>query len=162
MGLDESFTQVRIQLLLMEPESTINRAFSLIVQEVDQLVVNSPPVVSSVVCPCYTSVATSLMAKSSSARTNSTRNNRCFENYSKKERPTCSHCGIKGHTVERCYKVHGYPPGYCALKSFTDASPNTNAPSDSWSSLTTKQCQGLLNMLQSHFSNAKQSPCLLV
>ena len=24
----------------------------------------------------------------------------------------CSHCGVIGHTIEKCYKLHGYPPGY--------------------------------------------------
>ena len=27
-------------------------------------------------------------------------------------KPTCSHCGFKGHTMEKCYKLHGYPPGF--------------------------------------------------
>jgi len=26
------------------------------------------------------------------------------------EKPICSHCGKVGHTVQKCYKVHGYPP----------------------------------------------------
>ena len=26
-----------------------------------------------------------------------------------KTRPFCSHCKILGHTVDRCYKLHGYP-----------------------------------------------------
>ncbi|KAK0581916.1 hypothetical protein LWI29_019529 [Acer saccharum] len=30
----------------------------------------------------------------------------------KKERPICTHCGYPGHTIEKCYKLHGYPPGY--------------------------------------------------
>ena len=30
----------------------------------------------------------------------------------RKERTTCSHCGLLGHTVEKWYKIHGYPPGY--------------------------------------------------
>ena len=34
------------------------------------------------------------------------------KNFGKKERPVCSHCGITGHIVEKCYKVYGYPPGY--------------------------------------------------
>lgn len=29
-----------------------------------------------------------------------------------KERPVCSHCGITSHVVEKCYKLHGYLPGY--------------------------------------------------
>ena len=29
-----------------------------------------------------------------------------------KERPLCIHCGKFGHTVDKCYKLHGFPPGY--------------------------------------------------
>lgn len=36
MGLNDSFAQIRTQLLLMEPEPTIARAFSLVAQEVEQ------------------------------------------------------------------------------------------------------------------------------
>uniref|UniRef100_A0A2N9IQT6 Large ribosomal subunit protein uL13c n=1 Tax=Fagus sylvatica TaxID=28930 RepID=A0A2N9IQT6_FAGSY len=32
--------------------------------------------------------------------------------YGKKDKPTCSHCGYKGHTAEQCYKLHGYLPGF--------------------------------------------------
>ena len=32
-------------------------------------------------------------------------------------RPICSHCGLAGHTVNRCYKLHGYPQGYKASNS---------------------------------------------
>ena len=28
------------------------------------------------------------------------------------ERPICTHCGLTGHTIDRCYKLHGFPPGY--------------------------------------------------
>lgn len=24
----------------------------------------------------------------------------------------CDHCKISGHTIQRCYKIHGYPPGH--------------------------------------------------
>ncbi|KAL5750253.1 hypothetical protein ACOSP7_024856 [Xanthoceras sorbifolium] len=30
----------------------------------------------------------------------------------KKERPSCSHCKFLGHTIDRCFKIHGYSPGY--------------------------------------------------
>ena len=29
-----------------------------------------------------------------------------------KERPLCTHCGKLGHTIDKCYKLHGFPPGY--------------------------------------------------
>lgn len=30
----------------------------------------------------------------------------------KQNRLVCSHCGYNAHTVDKCYKVHGYPPGF--------------------------------------------------
>ena len=29
-----------------------------------------------------------------------------------KERPICTHCGNSGHTVDKCYKLHGFPLGF--------------------------------------------------
>ena len=30
----------------------------------------------------------------------------------KKERPVCTYCGFTRHIADKCYKLHGYPPGY--------------------------------------------------
>ena len=35
-----------------------------------------------------------------------------FNSKSKWERPLCSNCGIQGHIVDKCYKLHRYPPSY--------------------------------------------------
>ena len=40
----------------------------------------------------------------------------------KKERPLCTYCNMLGHTVDKCYKLHGYPPGYKHK-----GKPNSNA-----------------------------------
>ena len=32
----------------------------------------------------------------------------------KKERSFYTHCNFPGHTIEKCYKIHGYPPRYKA------------------------------------------------
>ncbi|XP_075636524.1 uncharacterized protein LOC142608719 [Castanea sativa] len=31
---------------------------------------------------------------------------------SKKDRHVCTYCGLIGHIADKCYKLHGYPPGY--------------------------------------------------
>ena len=47
----------------------------------------------------------------------------------KKERPFCTHCNMPGHTFEKCYKLHGYPPGYKPKrKSTTNANPVSSNP----------------------------------
>ena len=28
------------------------------------------------------------------------------------DKPFFSHCGLKGHTIDKCYRVHGLPPGH--------------------------------------------------
>ena len=30
----------------------------------------------------------------------------------KKDRHVCNYCGFTGHIADKCYKLHGYPPGY--------------------------------------------------
>jgi hypothetical protein len=34
------------------------------------------------------------------------------QSFHKKERPLCTHYGLLGHTVDKCYKLHGFPSGY--------------------------------------------------
>jgi hypothetical protein len=32
-------------------------------------------------------------------------------------KPVCFHCGVSGHTVDKCYRLHGFPPGFKFTKS---------------------------------------------
>ena len=40
-----------------------------------------------------------------------------------RSRPICSHCGLAVHTINRCYKLHGYPQGY-KPPTFNNKSPS--------------------------------------
>jgi len=87
-----------------------------------------------------------------------------FKQPYKKDRQTCSHCGIVGHTVEKCYKIHGFPPGFKFTKSriVGDSSAHqVQTHADGSSSqfvsqfthpdvpqFTPEQCQQLLAMLK--------------
>jgi hypothetical protein len=99
MDLNESFTQVRGQILLMDPMPNIDRVFSLIRQEERQrsIVQLNVPYVQSTALLCSTDTARSTPAKQA---------------FQKRDKLTCSHCGLIGHTMEKCYKLHGYPPRY--------------------------------------------------
>ena len=74
----------------MDPLPSVNKSHSLFIQEeMQRSVTNSVRVEFTV-----------LAAKS-------------FNNNPKgKDRPLCTHCGKLGHTVVKCYKLHGFPPGY--------------------------------------------------
>ena len=99
MGLNDSFSHIRGQILLIDPIPSVDKVYSLLVQDERQRLVghsNNGPFVES------TALATKTMNFGSNSKT--------FKKG--KERPTRSHCGLLGHTVEKCYKIHGYPPGY--------------------------------------------------
>ena len=91
-GLNDSYSQVRTQILMIEPITSIDKAFSLVIQEERQrcLGFNVNPSVES----------TALAAKnqgfnqSSSLLSNNSKN---FKGNTGKERPMCSHCGKVGH-----------------------------------------------------------------
>lgn len=49
-----------------------------------------------------------------------------FRNQRRDYRPYGTHCKIAGHVVDRCYKLHGYPPGY--NNKTRDNHPSSRAP----------------------------------
>ena len=111
MGLNDSYAQVRAQILLMDPLPPINKVFSLLIQEERRCSVgnNSSPHVES--STLVTKVSSSLGIKNN-------------KNSKGKEKLTCNHFGMNGHTVEK----------------------NSSSASTSFT-FTQEQCQQFLAML---------------
>lgn len=147
----------------MEPAPSINRSFALVAQEAAQRNISSS---SSAISPAAFLV-----------RNNSNSSMRNPSQTKKKEKAHCTHCGLQGHTIDRCYKLHGYPPGYkfsgsknaspsSSTKSYelskATAVENLNAiqhsspsPSELLPNFTPEQCQSLMNLLQTHLTKAQ-------
>ena len=117
MGLNDSFAQVRAQIWLMDPLPPINKVYSLLIQEERRCSVgnNSSPHVES----------STPVTKESSSSGNQNNNSKG------KEKPTCNHCGMMGHTVEK----------------------NSISPSTSFT-FTQEQCQLFLAMLRTHIQSS--------
>ncbi|KAI9160054.1 hypothetical protein LWI28_004620 [Acer negundo] len=98
----------------------------------------------------------------------------------RKDRPYCTHCKIHGHTIDRCFKIHGYPPGYKPKprdNSFSNMSSNSvnvganpvnqvsgyamqtdqSSPSTFFQNLNSNQYQQLMTMLSTHLSSPSKS-----
>jgi hypothetical protein len=99
MGLHETFSHIRRQILL-NPLPTISKVFSKILQEERQREI-------SYSIGSLSHDTATLMSKSTSIP----QNRSVKQTASCKDHPTCSHCSIIGHTIEKCYKLHRYPPG---------------------------------------------------
>ncbi|XP_075665179.1 uncharacterized protein LOC142634810 [Castanea sativa] len=101
MGVNETFSQVRTQVLLMDPIPSLSKVYSLMIQEETQKAITSPSTVKV--------DSTALVAKIPNLGNNLVGNSVGTKG---KEKPICTHCGKIGHTVDKCYRLHGFPPGF--------------------------------------------------
>ena len=122
MGLNESFLQVRGQILLMQPLTPMNKVFFMIQQDEKQRepgilplsTVESTALISrsnNAFIPNNAFLSNNSIASNPNAFLSRMENGKQFQ-YGRKDNPTCSHCGYKGHRAEKYYKLHGYPPGF--------------------------------------------------
>ena len=99
MGLNDSYSQIKGQILLMEPVPSINKFYSLLIQEERQRRVGSSNNhIESTALAMKGSNSTFILSRG--------------KNSKGKDRPICTHCGKLGHTVEKCFKLHGFPFGF--------------------------------------------------
>lgn len=106
MGLNESFESSRRQILMLKPLPNIEDVFNLITQDERQRVVKPSSKVDNVVFqasgPEHPSAYTENQVFAAQHQ----------NNYRQRQRPLCTHYGQFGHIVQKCFKLHGYPPGH--------------------------------------------------
>ncbi|KAA8532443.1 hypothetical protein F0562_032476 [Nyssa sinensis] len=122
MGLNESFTAIKGQILLLDPLPSMNRVFALIVQDEKQreIKVNSVPSFDSIAAVTTTTMNSSVTNKNGNKQSGFRR-----------DRPVCSHCGYTGHISDKCYRIHSFPPGFKSKKANVhSANQVTSSPVD--------------------------------
>ncbi|XP_039015379.1 uncharacterized protein LOC120145673 [Hibiscus syriacus] len=90
MGLNDLYTAIRSQLLLMQPLPSVNNAYSMISQE------ESHRLQLSGVIP---------LMESTTLYSSAFGNRRRFTG-------TCDNCKVKGHKKYNCYRLIGFPPDF--------------------------------------------------
>ncbi|KAG8377689.1 hypothetical protein BUALT_Bualt08G0058900 [Buddleja alternifolia] len=99
MGLNDSFSSIRSQILLMEPLPSVNRAYSLLLQEERNRSIHDVP--TSILEHSAMAANRNQPPKFLSSKTKSS---------GKKPNYYCDFCDTEGHSESRCFKKHGYPP----------------------------------------------------
>ncbi|KAK4260423.1 hypothetical protein QN277_003540 [Acacia crassicarpa] len=147
-GLNDRFANVRSQILLMDPLPTVNKAFSLVVQQERDLMGTMEPSI------CLTHTDTTPKP--------------AYQPHSVSNAKVCTYCGKPRHTIETCYKKHGYPPGYrnrskALVNNMVTSSPNPSAgilsstPTVDNHPISQGQYNQLLALLQPHSAAAHGS-----
>lgn len=139
MGLNDSYSGTRGKILMLDPLPSVAKVFNLVVQEEQQCTIgyistapgdslafnvpsSQPPFLPTPNAP--------VAAVSSS------------QSQPRRECPICSRCGLTGPYVDRCYKLHGFPPGYKpklkaqAHQSFIQSTSETSCLTTSASTAT--------------------------
>lgn len=128
MGLNDSFTATRGTILMMDLKPTLSKVFNLVSQEERQRSMKGGASSSSVVFQTSQLMDTSSQTDQVVAAYG---NNKPPQN-----RMVCSYCGKMEHTVNRCYKLHGFPPGYRTQGSSNRQQPQsatpTSKPNTNW------------------------------
>ena len=175
MGLNESYSAIRGQILLMNPLPSARQAYSSVCQEEKQRLLRATHTAA------YSNSCAAMAVRSNQMKNYSTgiaRSDRsdCFYSGSQdsrrfdknkrssrsfRGRPQCAYCGDMGHFVEKCYQLQGYPPGHPKARtcSIFNRHKNTSvanqvsdtANKDDWKSVVTgiseAQLQQLLSIL---------------
>ncbi|CAH9102629.1 unnamed protein product, partial [Cuscuta europaea] len=113
VGLNESYSHLRSQILLQKPCPNLSSVYSFFLQEESQRTLQYP--------------ANSVPFTHDSSKTldNSFNDSTAFlaknQNYKKKSSVTCNHCGYQGHFADRCFQIIGYPPNWKGPKGHRTA-----------------------------------------
>ncbi|XP_012842529.1 PREDICTED: uncharacterized protein LOC105962751 [Erythranthe guttata] len=164
MGLNGSLASTRGQIMLVDPLPPISNVLAFISQEERRRSVVSSHVDSS----------GSVFSVKNEPFKRSVNNQFYNPGLKKKERSFCTHCNMPGHTVEKFYKLHGYPPSYKQKSRFSSHDNQVSGfdtPLDLHSSdsgvssqhmdrclqtMTPSQCQQFMNLFSSHMAAQQQ------
>lgn len=160
MGLNDTFTATRGQMLMMKPLPSLSQAYSLLLQEENQR--------STPLSTVPENVAMNVKFTGSKTRSN-------YNSYKKSNsaEETCEYCHNTGHLQDKCFFLHGYPdwhrlhgkpkpklrsPGTSVKKvaQVTVSSVDNADPScsdSSKSAFSDAQCEQLSRMIQNSMKN---------
>lgn len=158
MGLNESYSAIRGQIFLMLPLPSVNTVYSLLLQEKAHREVSLNPDSLSISLP-VTFAAQNISSGILPTPPTTTLRSSSPRDHDERHFVQCIHCNKLGHTVGKCYSLHGYPLGHKFHKkpmtSSTFAFADGSLPTPIPPAFTKGQYYQLIALLNS--SNASSS-----
>lgn len=116
MELNEVYTVIRENILMMNPLPSMAQAFAILIHEEKQREFKPNSQMFAESSSLMASTSGHLTARSSGTSGTSGgkdfRTNYSFSSTNYRGRPFCEHCRKPGHTKVKCFKIHGYPQNF--------------------------------------------------
>ena len=125
MGLNESFEHTRLHILMLKLIPTIEEAFNIVTQDERQRLIKAPSVINRVAFRT-TTVSQAPDVTSSQMLTNEAYI-AAYNTFKNAQKPVCTHCGKIAHTIQKCFKFHGFLPGYKTNYSYKSRVQQTSS-----------------------------------
>lgn len=169
MKLNDQFSMVRANILMMVPLPSLAQAYRMIAQEETHKDFYQTENQNDTLA----FVADKRNFQNKSQTYNSSagfqRQNSNFppRKFNQNQKPAnnyyCTHCKIAGHSIERCFKIHGFPPGFkgnrdrkVASLSHTDQ-PNVQDTQTGSAPVTMDQYNHLLELINKQTLNTSEA-----
>ncbi|XP_010480765.1 PREDICTED: uncharacterized protein LOC104759556 [Camelina sativa] len=136
MGLNESYASTRRHILMLKPIPSIEEAFNMVTSDKRQRSIKPKPdtMIFQTSAPTQDNVV--YLAPFDNVTFAAIQNTY----HPRGSRPLCTHCGQTGHVVQKCFKLHGYPPGY--IPGFKSTFANYQAANQQRASAPGNQFRG--------------------
>jgi len=128
MHLNENYESIRGQILLLDPLSTVNKAYSMIQRVETQRNVTSNITANREIVANVTKFGTHSFGESNPVGNafvaqNGPKGKRDFKKPRTGSNRFCDHCQRSGHITEQCFKIIRYPDWYQGPKEGTKPQP---------------------------------------
>lgn len=109
MGLDDSYTNIRGQILLMLPMPLVSKAYSMLRQEEKQRETPKPSSAIPTALNTYKNYSSSTNQPRNNPSPNPQSNTQNDRRSNFRKGVFCAYCKKEGHSKEECFKLLGYP-----------------------------------------------------
>ncbi|XP_019197726.1 PREDICTED: uncharacterized protein LOC109191554 [Ipomoea nil] len=111
-GLNEEYEIIKSGVLVMDPIPDIEKVFNMTLKVERKIRGSLNKKCNDLIQS--NAIQNQVEEEQSLVATSNSNGKKKFFNNGGKSTPKCTFCGMNGHTIEKCYKKDGYPPGWVA------------------------------------------------
>jgi len=115
-GLNDQFSMARSQIFMMDPLLSMNKVYSLIIQQERQFLSKNGETTKMIVVAHGSSASSGGGSHGHYGSSNKISQNSQVKSWTKDDQhynsKKCINCSRRGHIIDECHRLHGFPPGY--------------------------------------------------